>query len=106
MRGVVGLTGDHRDGCYVTLRLTASMYHRFHAPHDCRVEAVSYIPGDAWNVNPPALTRVDRLYCRNERAVLQTKLADGADRLTIVPVAAILVAGIRLTFADLEAAQR
>ena len=27
-----------RDGCYATLRLTSSMYHRFHAPYDCRVE--------------------------------------------------------------------
>ena len=26
---------------YVTLRLTSSMYHRFHAPHDCRVEQVT-----------------------------------------------------------------
>src|SRR3954465_4948226 len=26
-----------RSGTYVTLRLTSSMYHRFHAPHDLRV---------------------------------------------------------------------
>ena len=42
----------YRDGRYVTLRLTSSMYHRFHAPHDCRVEQVTYISGDTWNVNP------------------------------------------------------
>ncbi len=51
-----------RDGCYVTLRLTSSMYHRFHAPHDCRVESVTHIGGDTWNVNPIALKRVERLY--------------------------------------------
>ncbi len=28
----------YRNGCYVTLRLTSAMYHRFHAPHDCNVE--------------------------------------------------------------------
>jgi phosphatidylserine decarboxylase len=33
----------YRDGCYVTLRITSSMYHRFHAPHDCRVKQVTYI---------------------------------------------------------------
>src|SRR5205814_2766356 len=38
----------YRDGRYVTLRLTSSMYHRFHAPHDCRVEQVTYISGDTW----------------------------------------------------------
>ena len=53
-----------------TLRLTSSMYHRFHAPHDCRVEQVTYISGDTWNVNPIALKRVERLFCRNERAVI------------------------------------
>src|ERR1700739_2423182 len=31
-----------RTGCYATLRLTSSMYPRFHAPHDCRVESVSH----------------------------------------------------------------
>lgn len=85
----------HRDGAYVTLRLTASMYHRFHAPHDCVVERVDHVPGDVWNVNPPALRRVERLYCRNERALIRTRLADG-HALTLVAVAAILVAGIRL----------
>jgi phosphatidylserine decarboxylase len=28
-----GLVAAHRNGCYATLRLTSSMYHRFHAPH-------------------------------------------------------------------------
>jgi phosphatidylserine decarboxylase len=95
------LARRHRDGCYVTLRLTAGMYHRFHAPHDCTVEQVSYIPGDAWNVNPPALKRIDRLYCRNERALVRTRLAANGHVVTLVPVAAILVAGIRLRFLDL-----
>ena len=57
----------YRDGCYVTLRLTAAMYHRFHAPHDCGVEHVTHIWGDAWNVNPIALKRVEKLFCKNER---------------------------------------
>lgn len=86
----------YRDGCYLTLRLTAGMYHRFHAPHDCEVEQVDHIPGDFWNVNPPALRRVDRLFCRNERALVRTKLAATGHAVTLVPVAAILVAGIRL----------
>ncbi|OYT99297.1 MAG: phosphatidylserine decarboxylase [Burkholderiales bacterium PBB1] len=90
----------YRDGCYVTLRLTSSMYHRFHAPHDCRVEHVSYISGDTWNVNPIALKRVARLYCKNERAVIRTRLEAGGHEITLVPVAAILVASIRLHFLD------
>ncbi|MDP1902455.1 MAG: archaetidylserine decarboxylase [Rubrivivax sp.] len=86
-------------GCYVTLRLTSSMYHRFHAPHDGRIAHVSYLGGDTWNVNPIALKRVQRLFCRNERAVICMVLANGAP-LALVPVAAILVASIRLHFLD------
>jgi phosphatidylserine decarboxylase len=91
----------YRDGCYVTLRLTAAMYHRFHAPHDCRVEQVTHIWGDAWNVNPIALERVQKLYFRNERVVMRTRLQATGHLLTLVPVAAILVAGIRLRFLDM-----
>jgi phosphatidylserine decarboxylase len=94
------LVSAHRDGRYVTLRLTASMYHRFHAPHDCRVERVTYISGDTWNVNPIALKRVEKLFCKNERALLRTRLAASGHVVTLVPVAAVLVAGIRLNFLD------
>jgi phosphatidylserine decarboxylase len=94
------LVEAHRDGRYVTLRLTSSMYHRFHAPHDCRVDRVTYVSGDTWNVNPIALRRVEKLFCKNERALLRTKLAATGDTVTLVLVAAVLVASIRLNFLD------
>jgi phosphatidylserine decarboxylase len=94
------LVERHRNGRYVTLRLTPSMYHRFHAPHNCRVEQVTYISGDTWNVNPIALRRVEKLFCKNERAVLKTTLNATGQVVTLVPVAAILVASIRLHFLD------
>ena len=93
------LVEQHRQGRFVTLRLTSSMYHRFHAPYDCRIKRVTFIHGDVWNVNPIALKRVERLFCKNERAVLQTQLSSG-EALTLVPVPAILVASIRLHFLD------
>jgi phosphatidylserine decarboxylase len=95
-----GLVQHHRDGSYVTLRLTSSMYHRFHAPHDCTVEQVTYISGDTWNVNPIALKRVENLFCKNERAVIRCRLTATDHLVTLVPVAAILVASIRLHFLD------
>jgi phosphatidylserine decarboxylase len=94
--GDPGAVEAHRDGRYVTLRLTASMYHRFHAPHDGRIDRVTYISGDTWNVNPIALRRIERLFCKNERAVLRMTLAPGGQTVTLVAVAAILVASIRL----------
>ncbi len=95
-----GLVEHYRNGRYVTLRLTSGMYHRFHAPHDCTVEKVVYVSGDTWNVNPIALKRVERLFCKNERAVLQTRLAATGDKVAVVLVAAVLVASIRLHFLD------
>jgi phosphatidylserine decarboxylase len=94
------LVEAHRNGRFITLRLTSSMYHRFHAPHDCRIEQVTFISGDTWNVNPIALKRVERLFCKNERAVIRTRLNTG-ETLTLVPVAAILVASIRLHFLEI-----
>ncbi len=94
------LVRHYQQGSYVTLRLTAGMYHRFHAPADCRVEQVSYISGDTWNVNPIALQRIENLFCKNERAVIRLKLEPSGHLITLVPVAAILVASIRLNFLD------
>ncbi len=89
-----------RDGCYVTLRITASMYHRFHAPHDCRVERVTYFSGDTWNVNPVALKRIEQLFCKNERAAILARLTADGTPFVLVPVAAVLVASIRLHCLD------
>lgn len=88
------------DGVFVTLRLTSAMYHRFHAPYDMHVDELHYISGDVWNVNPAAVKRVERLYCRNERAVVSARLDAFDTRMLIVPVAAILVASMRFHFAD------
>jgi phosphatidylserine decarboxylase len=84
-----------KNGTYVTLRLTSSMYHRFHAPADATLTHVTHIAGDTWNVNPIALKRVEQLFCKNERAVLNFKLDDGTPMI-MVPVAAILVASLQL----------
>jgi phosphatidylserine decarboxylase len=95
-----GLVEAHRNGRYVTLRLTSSMYHRFHAPHDGRIDRAIYVSGDTWNVNPIALKRIERLFCKNERAVLPMTLTPNGHAVTLVAVAAILVASIRLHCID------
>jgi phosphatidylserine decarboxylase len=95
--GDPALVDAHRNGRFITLRLTSSMYHRFHAPCDARIGQVTFISGDTWNVNPIALKRIEKLFCKNERAVIRSRLP-GGEALTLVPVAAILVASIRLNF--------
>jgi len=86
----------YRDGIFITLRLKSSMYHRFHAPLACDVRQVTYISGDTWNVNPIALRRIEKLYCKNERAVIELHTEAPDSGICLVAVAAILVASIRL----------
>lgn len=97
------LVDTYKNGRYVTIRITAGMYHRFHAPIDCHISRVTYISGDTWNVNPIALKRVERLFCKNERAVIEARtmgINTPSMPFLMVPVAAILVASIRLHFID------
>ncbi len=101
---LLGPTQDWRPfegGQYLTLRLTSAMYHRFHAPHDAHIRHVTYLSGDTWNVNPIALARVKKLFCRNERAVIRMRLETPQQQeFALVPVAAVLVASMRLRFLD------
>lgn len=97
---------DFEGGIYATLRLTSAMYHRFHAPHDATIEHVTYRCGDTWNVNPIALERIERLFCRNTRAQLRLRLHRGGHPLALVPVAAILVASLRLHCIDVRLHRR
>ena len=90
----------YHGGQYVTLRLTSSMYHRFHAPYDCRVEHVEL------HLRRHLERESHRAQARRA-AVLQERAgrdplpaARPAQLLTLVPVAAILVASIRLQFLD------
>lgn len=94
------LAHHYRGGSFITLRLTPTMYHRFHAPDAGTIERVDWLPGDLWNVHPPALARVPRLYCRNERAVIRLRLTADQALITLVPVAAILVGSLRVACVD------
>jgi len=90
------LTHRHRDGHFVTLRLKSSMYHRFHAPDACRPEYVDYISGEVWNVNPPTLRCLEKVFCKNERVVIPLSREAAGQEITMVAVAAVLVASVRL----------
>jgi phosphatidylserine decarboxylase len=98
--GGKALAARHAGGSYVTLRLKSSMYHRFHAPCDGRIREIGYFSGDVLNVNPPALRRIPGLFCRNERAVVPLETKHRLGPVTLVPVAAVLVASMRFAFLD------
>jgi phosphatidylserine decarboxylase len=85
----------YEGGLFVTLRLKSNMYHRFHAPADVEVRRILYHSGDTWNVNPIALRRVEKLFCKNERAVVEL-VTRREEPIALVAVASILVASIAL----------
>jgi len=89
------LAAKLQNGTYLTIRLKSSMYHRFHAPVACDVNQVNYISGDTWNVNPIALKQIEKLYCKNERAIVQLHTEQADHHIVVVPVAAILVASMK-----------
>ena len=64
------------------------MYHRFHAPYASRIVEVTHIAGDTFNVNPPTLQRIPRVFCRNERAVLDLELQSSSEALSVLLVVA------------------
>jgi phosphatidylserine decarboxylase len=70
------------------------------------VTTVCHVPGDAWNVNPPALARVPRLYCRNERVVIPMTVEGLAAPLVLVAVGAILVGSVHVHGAGLSSVER
>lgn len=96
----ITISNKYKNGKFITLRLKSSMYHRFHSPIDCEVNQVTYISGDTWNVNPIALKKVERLFCKNERAVIDLQTGSEQHHITLVPVAAILVASMKFNFID------
>lgn len=100
LTGDAAMSEEYRDGVFVTLRLKSSMYHRFHAPCDGHVRQIIYISGDTWNVNPIALKRIEKLFCKNERALIEMHMVGTGQSIALVPVAAILVASIQLGFLD------
>jgi phosphatidylserine decarboxylase len=87
---------QYEGGGFITLRLKSSMYHRFHAPDAGRLQQITYIAGEVFNVNPPTLKRLPGVFVRNERAVLPLDLDGLGQVVTLVPVAAILVASLRV----------
>lgn len=87
---------EWEDGLFMTIRITSAMYHRFHAPYPGSIQHIRYFSGDTWNVNPIALKRVEKLFCKNERAFLDMRIQNDKYRVALVPVAAILVASIQI----------
>ncbi len=84
------------EGCYCTIYLAPSDYHRVHAPASGRVTEARYVPGAHWPVNARALETVDDLFAVNERLITYFDTPGG--EVAVVMVGACLVGGIRVNY--------
>ncbi len=80
------------------LYLSPRDYHRVHVPREGKATAWRYVPGTLWPVFPSAVRRIDDLFARNERLVVQTETDAGP--LDVVLVGAYGVGRIEASVTD------
>jgi phosphatidylserine decarboxylase len=59
------------DGLYINFYLSPKDYHRFHVPFDMKIVKAVQIPGFLYPVNFKYLNKVQNLFIKNERVVLE-----------------------------------
>ena len=79
----------YADGSFATIYLAPYNYHRVHAPFDCELRAMHYVPGDLFSVNAATVSRLRGLFRRNERLILHCEMPRG-------PAAVILVGALNV----------
>ncbi len=82
-----------------TIYLSPGDYHRVHAPIDMKIEKLKYFPGTLHSVSWETVRRIPKLFCQNERIVLEGTCPVG--RFYFVFVGAIAVGRIRLSFSNI-----
>ncbi|MCL2637992.1 MAG: phosphatidylserine decarboxylase [Oscillospiraceae bacterium] len=103
--GDESLAEKYRGGTMVRLRLTPTNYHRMHFFDNGVVSAPSFIKGHLYSVNPLAVGRVARLYCRNKRAIIGFSSENFGD-VILVEVGATFVGSIVHCFEAGDAVSR
>lgn len=81
-------------GSFAVIYLGLGDYHRVHMPFDAIITGIRWIPGTKFSVTEKTLTHFKRVFCRNERMVIQGTSETGA--FYIVLVGAIVVGKIKL----------
>ena len=85
------------DGSFATIYLAPYNYHRVHAPFDCELRAMHYVPGDLFSVNAATVSRLPGLFRRNERLILHCVTPQGPAAVILVlsrPLEALALAPI------------
>jgi phosphatidylserine decarboxylase len=105
LAALLGESGERVDallgGSYCTVYLSPRDYHRVHSPLDAALTRTRYIPGRRFSVSLATAASIDRVFCRNERAVCWFDTRVGP--MVVVLVGALNVSSIS-TFAQGEIA--
>ena len=88
---------EFKNGQFVTLYLSPKDYHRVHMPFTGTLCEMIYVPGRLFSVNPQVVMSVPDVFARNERVICIFETSVGL--MGVVMVGAMLVAGIRMTWA-------
>jgi phosphatidylserine decarboxylase len=89
------LAKAYEGGRYYTYYLCPADYHRVHAPSAGLMVSARHIPGLLWPVNEWSVTNIRRLFCLNERVVMNFESPEG--RWSLVMVGATNVGKISVT---------
>ena len=96
LAALLGESGERvdalRGGSYCTVYLAPRNYHRVHAPLDAALTRTRYIPGRRFSVSLATAASIDRVFCRNERAICWFDTALGP--MVVVLVGALNVSSI------------
>ena len=83
-------------GTYAVIYLAPHNYHRIHSPIQGELLASYYCPGNLWPVNADSVSRIEGLFCINERATSHLKSPTG--EMLLVKVGATNVGRIALEY--------
>ena len=89
-----------REGLFATVYLSPKDYHRVHMPWTGTLRETIHVPGRLFSVGPDAVSRVPRLFARNERLVCLFDTDFGP--MASVMVGALLVSGVETVWSGEE----
>lgn len=89
------LAKDYAGGRFATYYLCPADYHRVHVPLKGHLVSARHIPGLLWPVNEWSVNNIRRLFCLNERVVLNFVGESG--KFTLVMVGATNVGHMTIT---------
>jgi phosphatidylserine decarboxylase len=83
-------------GMFLTCYLAPYNYHRIHMPLAGRLRRAIFCPGRLFSVNDATTAVLPRLFCRNERVVLEFETVSGP--MAVVLVGALFVGSMSLAW--------